>query len=82
VCDINECFEIVGGNVGMTKGGTGDVLSGLVASFYCKNDALLSAVAAAFINKKAAESLEKKMGTFFNATDLANEIPQILKNLL
>ena len=81
VCYINECFEIVGGNVGMTKGGTGDVLAGLVASFYCKNDALLSATSAAVINKKAAESLEKKMGTFFNATDLANEIPIVLNTL-
>ena len=81
VCNINECFEIVGGNVGMTKGGTGDVLAGLVASFYCKNDALLSAASAAVINKKAAESLEKKMGTFFNATDLANEIPIVLNTL-
>ena len=80
-CNINECFEIVGGNVGMTKGGTGDVLAGLVASFYCKNDALLSAASAAVINKKAAESLEKKMGTFFNATDLANEIPIVLNTL-
>ena len=82
VCNINECFEIVGGNVGMTKGGTGDVLAGLVASFYCKNDALLSASAASFVNKKAGENLSKKMGLYFNASDLVNEIPLVLKNLL
>src|ERR1035437_2577383 len=32
-----ETVQINGGNVGMTKGGTGDVLTGLVASLYCKN---------------------------------------------
>ena len=82
VCDINECFEIVGGSPGMTKGGTGDVLAGLVAAFYCKNDPTLSASAASFILKKAAEKLSEKMGTFFNATDLANEIPAVLKSLI
>ena len=82
VCNINECFEIVGGNAGMTKGGTGDVLAGLVASFYCKNGPVLSASAASFVAKKSAEKLSEKMGTFFNATDLANEIPEVLKSLL
>ncbi len=73
---------ISGGNPGMTKGGTGDVLAGLVASLYCKNDAFLSACAASYINKKAGESLETKMGIYFNATDLANKIPLVMKELL
>ena len=33
------------GNAGMTKGGTGDVLAGLVAALACKNDAFTAAVA-------------------------------------
>lgn len=73
---------IRGGNAGMTKGGTGDVLAGLVASFYAKNDAFFSACAASYINKKAGESLEKSMGLYFNASDLANEIPKVMKDLL
>ncbi len=77
-----ETVSISGGNAGMTKGGTGDVLAGLVASLYCKNDAFLSACAASYINKKAAESLEKTMGIYFNASDLANEIPKVMKELL
>ena len=59
VCNENQCLTIEGGNAGMTKGGTGDVLAGLVAAFYAKNDAFLSASAASFINKKAGESLEE-----------------------
>ena len=78
----SDLVQVLGGNAGMTKGGTGDVLAGLVASFYCKNDALLSATAASYINKKAGESLWQKTGIYFNASDLANEIPIAMKNLL
>ncbi|HVT01529.1 MAG TPA: NAD(P)H-hydrate dehydratase [Patescibacteria group bacterium] len=77
-----EQVVIAGGNAGMTKGGTGDVLAGLVVALYAKNDAFLSAVTASYINKKAGESLEKKMGIYFNGTDLANEIPSIMKELI
>lgn len=73
---------VKGGNSGMTKGGTGDVLAGLTAALYSKNDAFISACSASYINKKAGESLEKSMGLYFNATDLANQIPLELKRLL
>lgn len=82
VASPSETVSIPGGNAGMTKGGTGDVLAGLVASLYCKNEAYLSACAASYINKKAGESLEKRMGLYFNASDLAQEIPHILKELV
>lgn len=61
-------------NQGMTKGGTGDVLSGLCAALFCKNDALTSAYMAAKINGMAGNRLKKKFGYNFSATDLANEI--------
>jgi NAD(P)H-hydrate epimerase len=82
VSDGKQTVRVSGGNPGMTKGGTGDVLAGLVASLYCKNDAFLSACSASFINKKAGESLAKRVGIYFNASDLANEIPIIMKDLL
>lgn len=82
VASANEYVRISGGNPGMTKGGTGDVLAGLVTSLYAKNDAFLSATAASYINKKAGESLGKKMGIYFNASDLALEIPTVMKELL
>lgn len=82
VCSPKECLRISGGNAGMTKGGTGDVLAGLVASLYCKNDEpFLVALAGSYINKKAGESLFKKVGYYFNASDLADEIPRIMKKL-
>jgi hydroxyethylthiazole kinase-like uncharacterized protein yjeF len=75
-------IQITGGNVGMIKGGTGDCLAGLLASLYCKNDAFLSATSASYINKKAGESLAQRQGIYFNATNLADEIPIVMKNLL
>jgi len=77
-----ECREIIGGNGGMTKGGTGDVLAGLIAALACKNDPFLATIAGSFINKKAGDELYKKVGPYFNATDLANQIPVTMKELL
>lgn len=75
------CRVIEGGNAGMTKGGTGDVLAGLIAALACKNDPFLATIAGSFINKKAGDALYKRVGPYFNATDLANQIPLAMKNL-
>lgn len=74
----DNLFLIEGGNAGMTKGGTGDVLAGLLAGLYTNNDILTSAICASHINKKAGEKLFEKQGPFFNATDLVKEIPELL----
>nr|MBI5455534.1 NAD(P)H-hydrate dehydratase [Candidatus Levybacteria bacterium] len=82
VSNDSQSVQIKGGNQGMTKGGTGDVLAGLTASFYCKNDAFLSATSASFINKKAGENLYQSMGLYYNASDLALEIPKVMKEFI
>lgn len=75
----NQNVEVVsGGNAGMTKGGTGDVLAGLVAAFYASHPIFESAVMASHINKKAGDSLYQQVGPFFNASDLVAEIPKVL----
>jgi ADP-dependent NAD(P)H-hydrate dehydratase / NAD(P)H-hydrate epimerase len=82
-CDKEgACRVIEGGNGGMTKGGTGDVLAGLIAALACKNDPFLATIAGSFINKKAGDALFNKVGPYFNATDLANQIPVTMKKLL
>ena len=78
----NLCVRIEGGNAGMTKGGTGDVLAGLIAALACKHKAFESARAGSYINKYAGDSLYKTVGPFFNASDLASEIPKVMKELL
>ncbi len=75
----NEVFvEVSGGNAGMTKGGTGDVLAGLVAGLYTTQEQMVSAVVASEVNKKAGDRLYEKVGPNFNASDLVNEIPTAL----
>jgi len=81
VCNQYKCVKVSGGNEGMTKGGTGDVLAGLVGALYCKNDAFSAAATGSYINKKAGDKLYERVGPFFNATDLVNEIPIVMKEL-
>jgi len=78
VCSPDKCVTISGGNPGMTKGGTGDVLAGLVAALACKNDPFLATTAGSYLNKKAGELLAETVGNNFNATDLLNQIPQTI----
>jgi len=64
----------------MTVGGTGDVLSGLVAGMLSKNrNALESAAAATFINGLAGKAVQKKLGLHMTSTDLLDEIPIVMK---
>lgn len=55
VCSPEKCVVVTGGNAGLTKGGTGDVLAGLTVGLAAKNEPFLAACAASFILKKAAE---------------------------
>jgi NAD(P)H-hydrate epimerase len=67
----------------MTKGGTGDILAGLIASLYCKNDdPFLVASSGSFLNKKAGEKLFEKVGFYFNSSDLTDEIPRVMKEYI
>jgi len=70
------------GNAGMTKGGTGDTLAGLVAGFAANNPLLESALAACYINGFAGDLLSKELGFMYNATDLMEELPTALKKIL
>lgn len=78
VCTPGELRVIEGGNEGMTKGGTGDVLAGLIAALACTNDPFLATVAGSFFNKQAGDELYKTVGPFYNASDLANMVPKVM----
>lgn len=82
VCSPEKCVMVKGGNPGLTKGGTGDVLAGLTVSLLAKNDPFLAAASASYIAKKAADELLKKVGTNYNADDLADRIPITFKELV
>lgn len=74
--------RIPGGNAGMTKGGTGDVLAGLVAALYCQHDAMTAAVVGSLVNKRAAEFLWNSVGPYFSASDLVSQAPKTLWQLM
>lgn len=71
-----QLIKVAGGNPGMTKGGTGDVLAGLIAALYCSHDQVTSAVVGSYINKAAGDALYQNVGPYFNASDLVEEIPR------
>ena len=64
----------------MTVGGTGDVLSGLVAGMLSKSrNTLESAAGAAFINGLAGKSVQKRLGLHMTSMDLLDDIPNVMK---
>ena len=78
----DDVIEVRGGNQGMTKAGTGDVLAGLTVALLAKNDPFLAASSASYIVKRAADELHKKFGVNYNADDLADKIPSTFKRPL
>ena len=70
------------GNAGMTKGGTGDVLAGLIAGLAAKNKLFLAACAGVFINGLAGDRLKQKVSYYYNASDLVEEIPRTIFSLI
>ncbi len=69
------------GNPGMTVGGTGDVLSGVVGALLAqKADAFEAAVAGAFVNGAAGDFAANRVGHHLVATDLLEYLPQVLND--
>src|SRR3989344_1681166 len=68
----DKIFFVKGGNPGMTKGGTGDVLAGLCAGFLAQSGNLLqSSINASYFNKKIGDILLKKEKVFaYLASDM------------
>jgi NAD(P)H-hydrate epimerase len=78
LASADQTLAISGGNAGMTKGGTGDVLAGLIAGLYCTNEAWTAAVVGSAMNKQTGDVLWQTVGPFFNASDLAAKIPEVV----
>ncbi|AGK61530.1 yjeF C-terminal region, hydroxyethylthiazole kinase-related/yjeF N-terminal region [Archaeoglobus sulfaticallidus PM70-1] len=67
------------GNSGMTVGGTGDVLAGIVGALFCHADPLWSASASAFINGLAGDICFEEFGYNYTALDMLRKIPLAIK---
>lgn len=73
------------GNSILSTAGSGDVLSGIIASLYSRNvNSLNSAAAGVYIHGKCAELLYtvKKNNFTYKATDILNKIPHAVNSIL
>jgi NAD(P)H-hydrate epimerase len=85
--EYNVIASGIGGNVSvikrstpaMTVGGTGDVLSGLVAGLLTKLDPFLASIMGVYLNGLAALQASKTLGLHLLATDLIDNLPYVLK---
>lgn len=67
------------GNPGMTVGGTGDVLSGIIGALLARKvDPFEAAVAGAFINGAAGDFVRKEKGYHMVSTDIIDWIPRVM----
>ena len=80
ITDGNASFVNSTNTPCMTVGGTGDVLSGIIAGLLSKNKNVLeSACAGAFVNGSAGKLLQKEFGNHILASDIISVLPTVLK---
>lgn len=82
ISDGNQTFIIIGGNPGLTKGGTGDVLAGLITGLAATQEPLVATLLATYVQKRAAEILFAEQGTWYTNSDLIKTIPPILREVV
>ena len=71
--------EVHGGNAGLTVGGTGDVLAGLICGLRAQRvPSFTACVMAGTILKRAGEILYEEKGYAYTATDVIMAIPHLL----
>lgn len=79
VLSANQEFENDAGCAGMTAGGTGDVLAGVVASFSAQGlDDYKAARLGAYVNGCAGEKACKEFGNGLVATDLLDKVAKVI----
>ncbi|WP_456326020.1 NAD(P)H-hydrate dehydratase [Palaeococcus sp. (in: euryarchaeotes)] len=68
------------GNRGMTTGGTGDVLAGIIGALLALgNDPFRAASVGAFLNGLAGDMVKEEMGENFTALEVAKKVPLAVK---
>jgi hydroxyethylthiazole kinase-like uncharacterized protein yjeF len=78
VCQREMRFNYTG-NEGMTTGGTGDVLAGIIAAFASTNDNFEAACAGTFVCGMAGDMVKKEKSIHFTASDVIGKISCAIK---
>jgi len=78
ISDGEKTYVVYGGNAGLTKGGTGDILAGLITSFAAVSDPLTACIASSYTLKRTSDHLSKSMGYWYNNDDIIATLPQTL----
>ncbi len=80
ISDGRNVYENKTGNSGMTVGGTGDTLAGIVAGLVCQGlDLIEAAKLGVRINGLAGDLAFNKFGYGLLASDLLDQIPEVMK---
>lgn len=77
-----EVYIINAGNPGMSKGGSGDVLAGIIGAMLCQMPVKKAVTTACAIHAIAGDACAKKYGEYsMTPTDIINIIPEVTKKI-
>lgn len=79
VSDGENVFVMQRTTPAMTVGGTGDILSGLIAGYLTKYDPVVASIMGLFFNGTAALNVYEKTGLHMVSSDLLVELPFVMK---
>ncbi len=80
--ELGQVQEVTGGNAGLTHGGTGDCLSGIIAGLLAQGvPQTHAAVMATTLMKRAATALYEANGYAYTTMDVIRRIPALLHTL-
>ena len=79
ICDSQKLSVVKRSTPAMTVGGTGDILSGMVAAFLSKMSPFDACLFGVYFNGVAASLACRKLGLHIVATDIIEELPNALK---
>jgi len=82
ISDGIKTVKVHGGNAGLTKGGTGDILAGLVAGLCSTSDPFPSAIISSVVLKRTAEELFTIKGYWYTVRDILSSFPGVFHSLV
>ena len=77
-----RAFIIAAGNPGMARGGSGDVLTGIIGAMLCQFPAEKAAAAGAWVHAAAGDRCAETQGEYgMTPTDMIAALPAVLKSI-